>query len=208
MNKQQCPIQSYIDKAEPFARPILTHLRKLAHLACPEIEEGIKWGCPHFSYKGIVCTMTSFQKHCTFGFWKGALMKDPHHLLKNTESHSMGRFEQLRSLADLPSDEIIIAYIQEAVHLNKLGKKVEKVREKEVVSPPLPDDFAAALEENSLALETFHKFPPGKQNEYIAWIVEAKRDSTRAKRLTTAIQWLTEGKGLHWKYESISKSQT
>ena len=32
---------------------------------------------PAFSdYKGIFCAMAGFKAHCTFGFWKGALLKD------------------------------------------------------------------------------------------------------------------------------------
>jgi hypothetical protein len=30
----------------------------------------------------------------------------------------------------------------------------------------------------------------------------AKQDSTRARRIATAIEWLSEGKRRHWKYES------
>jgi hypothetical protein len=26
--------------------------------------------------KGMLCTMASFKAHCTFGFWKGSLLKD------------------------------------------------------------------------------------------------------------------------------------
>ena len=30
-------IDEYINKSEEFARPILLHLRKIIHLACPEV---------------------------------------------------------------------------------------------------------------------------------------------------------------------------
>jgi Uncharacterized conserved protein len=69
-------IDSYIAKAEPFAQPILEHMRSLVHKACPDVEETIKWGFPHFNYKGMMCSMASFKHHCVFGFWKAALMKD------------------------------------------------------------------------------------------------------------------------------------
>ena len=73
-------IDLYIAKAEPFAQPILHHIRELVHIACPNIEESLKWGFPNFSYKGIVCNMASFKQHCSFGFWKAALITDPHKL--------------------------------------------------------------------------------------------------------------------------------
>ena len=48
-------VDAYIKKAQPFAKPILTHLRSVVHEACPEVEETLKWGVPHFDYKGIFC---------------------------------------------------------------------------------------------------------------------------------------------------------
>src|SRR6266404_9048243 len=67
-------IDAYIAKSADFARPILTHLRKVVHAACPEVEETMKWSFPHFMYKGMLCSMASFKEHCAFGFWKGSLI--------------------------------------------------------------------------------------------------------------------------------------
>jgi hypothetical protein len=41
-------IDAYIARSAEFARPVLTYLRELAHDTCPDIEETIKWGFPHF----------------------------------------------------------------------------------------------------------------------------------------------------------------
>jgi hypothetical protein len=70
-------VDAYVAKSEPFAQPILEHLRELVHKACPEVQETMKWSFPHFDYKGLMCSMASFKKHCSFGFWKAAIMKDP-----------------------------------------------------------------------------------------------------------------------------------
>ncbi|HJU26065.1 MAG TPA: DUF1801 domain-containing protein, partial [Rhodanobacteraceae bacterium] len=62
-------VDAYIGNAVPFARPILEHLRETVHAACPDVEESIKWGCPHFVYRGaILCSMAAFRQHCAFGF--------------------------------------------------------------------------------------------------------------------------------------------
>jgi uncharacterized protein YdhG (YjbR/CyaY superfamily) len=45
-------IDEKIAKAAPFARPILEHWRALVHATVPGVEEAIKWGMPHFVYKG------------------------------------------------------------------------------------------------------------------------------------------------------------
>ena len=76
MAKTNPKVDAYILKAQPFAQPILNHLRKLVHQACPDVEETIKWGFSAFDYKGPFCTMAAFKQHCAFGFWKAALMKD------------------------------------------------------------------------------------------------------------------------------------
>ena len=62
-------VDAYIAKSAPFARPILDHLRRVVHAACPAVEETIKWGFPHFMYKGMLCNMAAFKQHCAFGFW-------------------------------------------------------------------------------------------------------------------------------------------
>src|SRR5579871_3397339 len=78
MKKTSAEVDAYIAKSAPFAQPILKRLRRLMHQACPDIEETIKWGFPHFDYKGIVASMAAFKQHMAFGFWKRKLMKDPH----------------------------------------------------------------------------------------------------------------------------------
>jgi len=37
-------VDEYIEKAQPFAQPILEHLRALVHKANPDVQETIKWG--------------------------------------------------------------------------------------------------------------------------------------------------------------------
>ena len=57
-------IDAYIEKSADFAKPILAHIRKLVHKACPGVEETIKWGMPYFDYKGAaLCGMASFKQH-------------------------------------------------------------------------------------------------------------------------------------------------
>ena len=59
---------AYIKAAAPFAQ--LSHLRELVHKACPEVEETIKWGFPHFDYKGVLCSMAAFKIIVPLAFGK------------------------------------------------------------------------------------------------------------------------------------------
>lgn len=194
-------IDLYIYNAADFARPILLHLRELVHVACPDVQETIKWSFASFDYKGPMCSMASFKRHCAFGFWKASLMKDKT-LTKNAESESaMGHYGKITSLKDLPSDKKIIAHIKEAMMLNEKGiklppKKVTTAK-KEVV---VPDYFLKQLKKNKKAFATFENFSPSHKREYIEWITEAKTDETKNRRMETAIEWMSVGKSRNWKY--------
>ena len=201
MIKKDERIDAYIEKSAEFAKPILTHLRELVHEAFPEIEETMKWSMPFFDYKGTVCNMAAFKQHCSFGFWKASLMNDSHKVMtESSEAH--GQLGQIKSLADLPSDEILIAYIKEAVRMNEEGVKVpakpKTTEKKELV---IPECLISALEANSSASEHFENFSYSKKKDYVEWLNEAKTDDTRNKRLATAIEWISEGKARNWKYE-------
>jgi uncharacterized protein YdeI (YjbR/CyaY-like superfamily) len=195
-------IDAYIAKKADFAKPILIHLRSLVHQACPQVEEAIKWSFPNFSYKNeLLCNMAAFKQHCTFGFWKAPLMKDPK-LMKTAESEvAMGHLGRITSLKDLPSDKIIIGYIKEAMKLNELGIKVQtkkvKPDPKHINAPP---DLKKALQKNKKAFTNFEQFPPSHKKEYIQWIEEAKRTETRIKRIEQTVEWVAENKQRNWKY--------
>jgi hypothetical protein len=61
MSARDPRIDACIAAAEPFARPILEHLRALVHEACPGVEETLKWRMPTFVAHGsILCTMAAF----------------------------------------------------------------------------------------------------------------------------------------------------
>ncbi|XVJ66983.1 MAG: hypothetical protein HEQ40_12735 [Lacibacter sp.] len=194
-------IDAYIAKSAPFAQPILTHLRKLVHKACPQAEEKMKWSMPHFDYKGeMMCSMAAFKQHCSFGFWKAALMKDPALIATAKSEVAMGHLGRITSLKDLPSDKQLIAYIKEAMKLNDEGIKVAKEKPTATKKVNTPADLMDALKKNKKALANFEKYPPSHKNEYILWIEEAKREETRVKRIEQTVEWVAEGKQRNWKY--------
>jgi uncharacterized protein YdeI (YjbR/CyaY-like superfamily) len=150
----------------------------------------------------MLCHMAAFKQHCAFGFWKGSLVVGDG---SGAASEAMGQFGRIASLADLPPDDVVAGYVREAMRLNEEGvksparsKPAEKAEKKELA---VPGDLAAALEANPAALAHFERFSPSKRKEYVEWITEAKTDATRTKRLTTAVEWIAEGKARHWKYE-------
>jgi uncharacterized protein YdeI (YjbR/CyaY-like superfamily) len=194
-------VDAYIEKAEPFARPILAHLRRIVHDAAPEIEEAIKWGFPCFVRKGIVCSMASFTNHCVFGFWKAELVFGPG---ERPDGEAMGDFGRITSVDELPPREVLEGYVRKAVELNVKGVKVPGGGGRKRPKPgeiELPDAFRAALDRAPGAKAVFEGMPPGRRREYAEWIAEAKREATRDRRIATALEWIAEGKSRNWKYE-------
>ena len=196
-------IDAYIAKAAPFAQPILSHLRELVHAACPDVKETWKWSFPNFDYKGsILCSMAAFKQHCSFTFFKYALMKDPHGIFNAVGKTAMGQLGQIRDLSDLPKDKILKEYIKEAMKLNEAGIKMpSRAKGQKAVELDTPDYFIKALKKNKAADIAYKAFTAGKKKEYIEWLEGAKSDATRDRRLVTAIEYISEGKSLNWKYQ-------
>lgn len=203
MSKKEPKVDTYISKAADFAKPILSHFRELVHATCPEAQEVIKWGFPHFDYLGgPMCSMASFKQHCAIGFWKASLMKNSPELAANAKTEvSMGHLGRITTLKDLPKDKIIVAYIKEAMRLNEAGIKVEKTKPAAKKEIEVPDYFQKALSKNKKAEKTFNEFSPSHRKEYITWITVAKTEETRNKRMATTLEWLSEGKNRNWKYQ-------
>ena len=196
MGAKSPEVDAYIAKSAPFARPIFERLRRLFHEACPAIEEKVKWNCPSFEYKGMVGGFAGFKAHAAFGFWRQDVLPDPEGLFK-----TRGAFGgKLTDVSQLPSDEVIVQYIKRAVALNEKGAPA---RFKSKPKPPLkvPAYFLAAVRKNRKALAAYEAFPPSHKREYVEWVVEAKQEETRKKRLETAITWMAQGKSRNWKYE-------
>jgi uncharacterized protein YdeI (YjbR/CyaY-like superfamily) len=202
MEQYDSRVDAYIAKSPDFAKPILTHLRNLVHQASPELKETMKWSCPFFDHDGAVCQMAAFKQHCAFGFWKATLMEDPHKIL-NQEPDTAGSFGRITSLEDLPADEILIQYIQHALSLNVEGVKAPARPKTQVDKGPMviPPYFAELLSTNELLNTQFEKFSPSQKKEYVSWFEEAKTEATRAKRVDTAVEWISEGKTRMWKYK-------
>jgi uncharacterized protein YdeI (YjbR/CyaY-like superfamily) len=191
-------VDAYIAKAPEFAKPVLTHLRKLVHEACPDCEETIKWSTASFEYKGPFCGMAYFKAHCVFGFWKTALIPDPKGILVK---EAMGCLGKITSVKDLPSDKVIKDFIKAAKKLNDDGVKLPARKPKEKKELVVPDYMLKAIRKNKKAFFTFEEFSPSHKREYVEWITEAKTEETRLRRMETMMEWLAEGKARNWKYQ-------
>jgi len=187
-------IDAYIEKAQPFARPILKKVRERVHAVVPDVEEAMKWSHPTYCRDGkILLGTAAFKEHAVVNFWRGQ------ELGFDTKNGAMGQLGRLTSVDDLPDD--FDAMIAKAMDLSA-APAVRKP--KHAPKPPveLHPEFAAALAKAAKAKTVLDAFPASAQRDYFEWISEAKQDSTRQKRIATAVEWLSQGKRRHWKYQS------
>ena len=202
-------VDGYIAQASPFARPILEHVRAAMHAACPEVTEAIKWSHPFYLLGGKPFASTaSFKAHCALGFWRGGkpIAEAVALASPNPKEKAMGQFGRIESLSDLPAAAELRQLIVEARKAFLAAQEAKAamptapraVRE----VPAVPDDLAAALRTQRAAQKAFKGFTPSQQREYVDWIVEAKREATRASRIVQAIEWIAEGKTRNWKYQT------
>jgi uncharacterized protein YdeI (YjbR/CyaY-like superfamily) len=201
-------VDAYLAKAQPFAQPVLKHLRELVHRGCPEVEETIKWSRPFFEYRGsILCNMSAFKEHCSFGFWGeeiGAVLREA----KVLRPDGMGSLGRITSLKDLPSDKLLLSWIRQAAAFVDSGQYTSPIAARRKVVKPqkpavkAPAEFTTALLRNKRAAAVFAEFSPSCKREYVEWIADAKRTETRDKRIMTAVEWIAEGKQRNWKYQN------
>lgn len=167
-------------------------MRRRVHAAVPTVEESLKWGAPAYLADGKILLVTAaFKQHAAVSFWRG----DELGLAKNDGRGQLGR---LTSTADLPPDFDALLLRAHALSASPAPKKPKAAGKPEA---PLHPDFIAALAAHPAAKATLDAFSPSHRREYSAWIAEAKRDETRARRIATAIEWLTEGKARNWRYQ-------
>lgn len=198
-------VDAYIAKSQPFAQPILSHVRELVHKACPDVEEEIKWSMPSFVLRGVILGhMAGFKQHCAVGFW-GPEMRAILNEDGNESLSGMGSLGKIASLKDLPSDKTLLGYYRQAAALIASGQRTrsyERPKKAPKPAPQVPAELSGALKKNKAAAKVFAGFSASCQREYVDWIAEAKRPETKEKRVAQAVEWIAEGKQRNWKYQN------
>ncbi len=171
-------------------------LKKLrAILLDSELIEELKWGVPCYSYQNKnVVIMSALKEYCALGFFKGVLLKDPHHLLISPGVHSQAvkqfRFTQVSEVVEM---EIKIkAYIAEAVEIEKSGLKVEFRK----IPEPVPDALQQKFDEDPVFKTAFDSLTPGRQRGYIIYFSQPKQAKTRRARIEKYMAMILNGEGM------------
>ncbi len=158
--------------------------------------EELKWGAPCYVHeKTNVIIIHGFKDYFALMFFKGALMKDPQNLLhKPGENTQSGRQIRLTSMDEmLGQEEVLRAYIQHAIEVEKAG---EKVITKKTEEYPVPSELEESFAENSDLRHAFYGLTPGRQRAYLMHFAEAKQSATRKARIEKYTQRILNGKGI------------
>jgi uncharacterized protein YdeI (YjbR/CyaY-like superfamily) len=158
--------------------------------------EELKWGAPCYVHEQAnVIIIQGFKDYFALLFFKGALMKDPEDLLRKPgENTQSGRQIRLTSMDEmLGQEEVLRAYIQHAIEVEKAGEKVIAKKTEEYAVPlELEESFA----ENSELQHAFYGLTPGRQRAYLLHFAEAKQSATRKARIEKYTQRILNGKGI------------
>jgi uncharacterized protein YdeI (YjbR/CyaY-like superfamily) len=191
-------VDVYLVEAAPFARPILERVRRAFHVGCPGVLETWKWSSPTFEYHGLLGNVTAYRTHVRITLFRAKELDDPRGLF--TEDGERTTFTpRYEALADVPTQRVIAGYVRRAANLNSGPTRAPRPRVRRP-APRIPAELVAALAENDQARTFFEGLPPSVQRDYAEWISDAKRETTREKRLATSVQWLSEGKRRNWKH--------
>lgn len=190
-------VDTHIEAAADFARPLLVWMRARVHAAVPEVEESIKWARPAFLIRGRpFAMMVAFKAHCSFGFWEHAAAS----WNRESKAEDVAQFRRVTRLADLPNAAAFEAMARAAADRLADGNGPNRPPRQPRPELPVPAELAAALADDAVAHATFNAFPPSCRREYCEWIGEARRPETRARRAAEAVIWMREGKRRNWKY--------
>lgn len=170
-------------------------LRKIA-VHC-DLIEALKWGKPCFTFqKKNVAIVIPLKESCAFSFFKGALLKDPKHILERIGNHTQAarwiKFASFREIAPLQST--LTEYIYEAIALEKRGKKVELKKPSEY---PIPEELQRRLDNNAVLRAAFGALSPGRRKSYIFHVSSAKQAKTRSARVERCVPMILSGRGFN-----------
>jgi len=182
----------------PDWQQLLVSLRNI--FLSTELEETIKWSVPVYTLEGKnVAGLMAFKNHAAIWFFQGALLKDEAKQLVNAQEGVTKAQRQWRFVAtDEIDEELISAYLDEAISNQKMGKTVKVARKKDL---SIPGELSAAFDNDTKLKNSFYALSPFRQREYAAFIGEAKRQETKIRRLEKIKPIILKGAGLNDKYK-------
>lgn len=162
-----------------------------------DLTEDFKWMHPCYTLNGKnVVLIHGFKEYCAIMFLKGSLLKDPHGILiQQTNNVQGGRQIRFTNLVQIiEQEDILKAYIREAIEVEQAGLKVEK---KEVEQFAVPEELQQQFDANPAFQAAFEALTPGRQRAYLYHFSQPKQSKTKTSRIEKCMQPIMDGKGLN-----------
>lgn len=159
------------------------------------LDEALKWGKPCYSFEGKnVAIIQPFKGQCGLMFFKGALLKDTHGLLRSQGENTQSALRlELTSEAQIKKS-VIADYVKQAIAVEKAGLAVDFKAKRELT---LPDELTAKLAKDRKLDKAFRALTPGRQRAYVMHFSAAKQSATRSARIEKATPRILAGLGMN-----------
>ena len=190
-------VENYISGNDQW-REALIKLRTI--ILSTNLKETVKWGVPVYTFDGKnIVGIAAFKSYVGLWFYQGTFLKDKKKKLINAQEGKTKALRQWRfnSLEEI-DDELVKAYILEAIENQKQGKEIKPARNKTLV---IPTELQNSLDQNEALQKRFADLSLSCKREYAEYIAEAKREGTKIRRLEKIIPMIMNRVGLNDKYK-------
>jgi uncharacterized protein YdeI (YjbR/CyaY-like superfamily) len=182
----------------PYAEKWRKETDKLREIALDcDLTEERKWGKPCFTFrKKNVAIVIPLKESCAFSFFKGALLKDPKHILEKVGEHTQaGRWIKFTSPREIAALRATLKdYLYDAIEAEESGKKIELKKPSE---HPIPEELQRRLDDDAILRAAFATLTPGRRKSYIFHVSSAKQAKTRAARTEKCVPMILNGRGFN-----------
>ncbi|HWB57860.1 MAG TPA: YdeI/OmpD-associated family protein [Chthoniobacteraceae bacterium] len=184
----------YFERAKKW-RAEMERLRSIL-MACP-LDEEFKWDKPCYTFEGAnIVLVMGFKEHCVLLFCKGALLKDPKHILikpgEQTQAARQARFTSVAQIEGLAG--ALKSYVNEAIAVEKAGLEITY---KKITEYEIPAELQEQFVESPALKTAFRALTPGRQRAYIIYFSGAKQSNTRVARIEKYAPQILEGRGMN-----------
>jgi uncharacterized protein YdeI (YjbR/CyaY-like superfamily) len=184
-------VDEFIQSADKWATE-MAFLRRIL-LDCLLVET-YKWRTPVYRMgtKNLIA-ISSLKDNCALNFFNGALLQNEDGLLIKPGEHTqLGRWMKFSSVEEiLAKEDLIKAYILEAIEVEKLGLKMEKPSE-----IPYPEELVTIFAAKPTTKTAFEKLTPGRQRAYLRFFSDGKQSETRTSRIEKNEKYILKGIGI------------
>jgi uncharacterized protein YdeI (YjbR/CyaY-like superfamily) len=185
-------VDAFVKRAKAW-RGEMEKLRAIL-LACG-LDEELKWGKPCYSFDGKnIAIIQPFKGFLSLMFFKGALLKDTHGLLRSQGANTQSALRLEFTSEAQVKKSVVAPYVKQAIQVEKAGLQVDFKAKREL---ELPEELARALKKDRKLAKAFEALTPGRRRSHVLHIAGAKQSQTRAARVEKSVPKILAGLGMN-----------